>query len=64
MIYKKRNFAPHGETDRKQSWYWSVLLNNYGSYKKAEEKIHLSRQNTDPLYLANQYLKEKFWVHN
>lgn len=48
--YTKPRFAEHGETDKKNSWYWSVLLKNMRTWKKAEEAIKFSRHRVDPTY--------------
>lgn len=49
--YNKKNFDPHGESDRKNSWYWNVLLKNYGSWERAETAVRKSRSRIDPLFL-------------
>lgn len=50
MKQKKRNFNHHSETDKKNSWYWSVLVKNLGSWKKAQESINESRDRCDPTF--------------
>lgn len=58
MRYKKKNFATHGETDLKESWYWNVLLKNMGDWQKAKEAIHQSKLNTDPLYILEYLIRQ------
>ena len=41
--FRRKVLAEHGETDTKQSWYWSVLLKNYKTAKKAKQAIRNSR---------------------
>lgn len=57
MAYKKKNFSTHGETDRKESWYWNVLLHNMGGWVKAEKAIIDSRKMVDPLYERMKVIK-------
>ncbi len=47
---KQFNFNGHGEKDRKDSWYWNVLVKNMGSLVKAKKAVHESRDRVDPLY--------------
>ena len=51
----KRNFEAHSENDKKNSWYWSVLVKNTGSWKKAQKAIDESRDRVDPTYVSKQY---------
>lgn len=48
--YKKKNFEGHSESDKKNSWYWSVLMRNYKNYKEAEQQIYKSKRWADPSY--------------
>ena len=48
--YKKLNFEAHSNTDIKNSWYWSVLVKNMGSWAKARKAIDKSRKMVDPCY--------------
>lgn len=48
--YQKRQFAEHGETDLKNSWYWDVLVKNMGSWAKAKEIVLESKKRYDPTY--------------
>ena len=50
MSYKKKNFSPHGESDLKESWYWNVLLKNMGTWQRARQAVHESRDRVDPVY--------------
>jgi len=48
MYYNKKNFDNHSESDRKNSWYWNVLLKKYnGSWAKAEKEVWESRKRCD-----------------
>lgn len=50
MKYKKQNFSNHGETDKKNSWYWNVLVKNLGNWKRAEKEVFKSRLRVDPTF--------------
>lgn len=57
MAYKKPNFSSHGETDRKNSWYWSVLLKNLGNWVEAQKAIEESRKRVDVLYERDKIIR-------
>lgn len=50
--HKRRalNVPGHSDTDRKNSWYWSVLVKQMGTWKKAEQAVNRSRDMVDPTY--------------
>jgi len=48
--YKHKVVKASAETDRRHSWYWTVLKKNYGTMKKAEVAVFESRKRAD-LYL-------------
>lgn len=48
--YQKKQFAPHSETDKKQSWYWNVLVKNTGSWENAKKDVDRARKHADLYY--------------
>lgn len=57
---KYNNIAGHSDSDRKNSWYWNVLVKNLGSWKKAEKAVVQSRKRIDPTYFSEKYNHNKF----
>lgn len=54
---KQYNFQGHGDRDRKNSWYWNVLVKNMGSWKEAKKAVLKSKAITDPLYERMKIIK-------
>lgn len=48
--YYKQTFSSHGETDKKNSWYWNVLYKKYGNWEKCQQEINESRYRVDPTF--------------
>lgn len=57
---KQRNFNIHGETEKRHSWYWSVLIKNYGNVETAKQAVSNSRKMVDPIY--NLELLQHKWT--
>jgi len=54
---KQRNFNIGSDTDIQNSWYWSVLVKNMGSWAKAKQAVLQSRDNVDPTFNLESRLK-------
>ena len=52
---KYRNNSYHKEDFKKNSFYWNVLVKEFGTWKQAEKAVFESRINIDPLYIREHW---------
>ena len=57
-MMKYHNFQAHNDSERKESWYWNLLVKQYGSWKKAEKAVEESKRKFELNYIyANRVNK-------